>query len=72
MSRMVNYQGRSVEVKEVEVLTEIERWNEYQLADGKVLKIKTILLSVVKAVNEKTPGGNPLYITKTHNVVEVK
>jgi len=72
VSRVVSYQGRNVEVEEVEVLTESERWNEYQLADGKVLRIKTILLSVVRAVNERTPNGTPLYITKTHNVVEVK
>ncbi len=72
MSKLVSYQGRNIEVEEVEVLAESERWNEYQLADGKVLRIKTVLLSVVRAVNERTPDGTPLYITKTHNVVEVK
>jgi len=72
MSKTVHYQGRNVEVEEVDVLTESERWNEYQLADGKVLRIKTVLLGVARAVNERTPDGAPLYITKTHNVVEVK
>ena len=33
----VRYQSRDIEVEEVEVVVANEPWNEYQLADGKVL-----------------------------------
>ena len=68
----IEYQGKLIEVTEIEVLTENEKWNEYQLADGKILSIKTILLSVTKAKSEITQGGSPLYLTKTQQVVKVK
>ena len=69
---IVNYQGRDVEAVDVEVLSDSERWNEYQLADGALLSIKTVLISVSKAVSERTPDGEPLYMTKTHNLVKIK
>jgi len=69
---LIKYQGKDMEVNEVETLTETERWNEYQLTNGKVLSIKTVLISTCEAVDEKTPDGKPLYIVKTHNIVKVK
>ena len=62
----VKYQGRDIEVEEVEVLTETERWNEYQLANGSVLSVKSILMKINKAVGEKD-----LYLISTQNVVKV-
>lgn len=72
MSKRANYQGKDVEVQEVEVLTSHEPWGEYQLANGKVLMIKTILIEVDQALTEKTQDGEPLYLTKTHQLVRVK
>ena len=68
----ITYQGKEIEVDEVEVLTEAERWNEYQLADGKVLLIKTILISVSRAKDEQTQDGASLYVAKTQQVIKVK
>ena len=68
----IPYQGRMVEADEVEVLSEKELWNEYQLADGKVLRIKTTLLRVHKAREEKSLDGTPLYLTRTHQIIDVK
>ena len=62
----IKYQGRDIEVEEVEVLTETERWNEYQLANGSVLSVKSVLMKVNKAVGEKD-----LYLISTQNVVKV-
>ena len=61
-----------IEADEVEVLTSKELWNEYQLADGKVISVKTVLISVSRAKTEKAPDGEPLYLTKTHQIVKVK
>lgn len=68
----IKYQGKDIEVVEVETVTESERWNEYQLANGKALSIKLILVRVLKAVNEKTPDGEDLYVVNTQNIVKVK
>ncbi len=68
----IPYQGKMVDVEDVEVLTEKEAWNEYQLANGKVLRIKTTLIRVAKATMEKAPDGEPLYITRTNQIVDVK
>ena len=68
----VQYQGRDVEVQEVDVLSVNEPWNEYQLADGTLLSVKTVLVSVSRALAEKTPDGEPLYLTRTHQIVKMK
>ncbi|KKK48064.1 hypothetical protein LCGC14_3148910 [marine sediment metagenome] len=66
------YQGKQIEVTEVEAVTHHEPWNEYQLSDGKILKIKTILTKVCRADGEKTLEGEPIYIINTANIVRVK
>ena len=69
---MVKFQGRDIEVEEVDVVMDTERWNEYQLADGVVLSVKLVLLKVCKVVNEKTPDGTDLYLINSQNIVKVK
>jgi hypothetical protein len=66
------YQGREVEVDEVEVLLSKEQWSEYQLADGKMLMLKTVLVGVQRIVGETAPDGAPLYQLQTHIVPRVK
>lgn len=68
----MQFQGKEIEVNEVEVVTANEPWSEYRLQDGKILCVKNVLIAVMKAVNEKSPEGEPLYITKNHNIVKVK
>ena len=68
----IEYQGRTIECEEVEVLTSNELWNTYQLADGTILSTKTVLVSVAKAISEKNPDGTALYITKAQTIVKAK
>jgi hypothetical protein len=68
----VNFQGKEVEATEVEVLTSDEKWNQYQLADGKVLMFKEVLVSVYKLEGVTNPDGTPAYQFQTHKVVRVK
>jgi len=70
--KTLNYQGKEIEVIEVEPVTSNEVWNEYQLSDGKVLSIKTVLITTLKAVSEKDADGNSLYVVKTQQIVKVK
>lgn len=66
------YQGKTIEVEEVETLTSDEHWNTYKLSDGKWLSIKTVLIRVCRATTEKTPDGEPLYTVNTQIIVKVK
>ena len=44
------YQGRQVEGESVDFLARKEDFNEYQLTDGKILKIKMLLASELAPV----------------------
>jgi hypothetical protein len=65
----VQYQGKQVEGKSVEFLTRKEDFNEYQLTDGKILKIKMVVTRIIKLEEEKAPDGNPIYLIQSQNVV---
>jgi len=68
----INYQGREVEANEVEVVSSNEHWNEYQLADGKVLLLKTVLVGVQRIEGVTNPDGSPTYQMQTHIVPRVR
>lgn len=66
------FQGKEIEVIEIEVISCNEPWNEYQLADGTLLSIKTVVTSIAKAVNELTQDKEALYLVKSQNIVKAK
>jgi hypothetical protein len=68
----IPYNGRQIEVAEVDVLSCNEPWSEYQLSEGTILLHKTVLVAVYKASNEKDPEGNALFLTKSQNIVKIK
>jgi hypothetical protein len=65
----VPYQGRQVDGEPVDFMTRKEDFNEYQLADGKILRIKMVVTRIVKLVEEKAPDGSPVYLIQNQNVV---
>jgi len=65
----VPYQGRQVEGKSVEFLTRNEDFNEYQLTDGTILKIKMVVTRIIRLEEEKAPDGKPIYLIQSQNVV---
>jgi hypothetical protein len=44
----VNYEGKQVEGKPVDFLTRKEDFNEYQLTDGKILRIKDVVSRITR------------------------
>ena len=68
----VKYQNREVEATEVDVLTSDEHWNTFQLADGKVLMYKEVLVAILRLEGELNPDGSQVYQFQTHKVVRVK
>lgn len=65
----VQYQGRQVEGESVDFLARKEDFNEYQLTDGKILKIKMVVTRIIRLEEEKAPDGNPIYLIQSQNVV---
>jgi hypothetical protein len=53
----------------VDFLTRKEDFNEYQLTDGKILRIKMVVTRIIRLEEEKAPDGNPVYLIQSQNVV---
>ena len=65
----VPYQGKQVDAESVDFMTRKEDFNEYQLADGKIIKIKMVVTRIVKLVGEVAPDGSPIYLIQSQNVI---
>lgn len=56
--------GTSAVGTPVNVDTSTERWSEYELSDGSVLKLKNLVASVMRIDGKWDPEGNPMYVIK--------
>lgn len=68
----INYQGREVEATPVDFRIAKEDWNEYELHDGAVLRLRVVLSDVMRVNGEYDHEGNPVYVTKSGNVLAVR
>ena len=67
----MNNQPRKIEGKIIPFEEVVgARWQEYNLADGNVLRIKVELLKVL-STGKKNPAGEPIYNIMTHPVMVV-
>jgi len=53
--------GKTVDAKSIDFEANKEEWNIYKLEDGTILKVKTILTSVIRADVHDLVTGDPLY-----------
>jgi hypothetical protein len=67
----IEFQGREYDAVPVEVNQANELWNQYLLDDGSVLKLKTVVTSIVRVPEVHDQEGNPVYLVKSGNVVTV-
>lgn len=68
---LIHFGGREVEATPVEVNQANERWNEYLLEDGTLLKMKLVLTKVLRVDDEYDPEGNPVYVIQSTNVTSI-
>ncbi len=68
---IINMGGRQVQATPIDVNQSGERWNEYFLEDGTVLKMKLVLKKVYKVDGEYDEEGNPVYVMQSTNVTTV-
>jgi hypothetical protein len=57
---------------EVDVVEAKETWSEYRLADGTVLRIKPIMISVSRVGEPQSPDEEPVYSMKSTLVTDVR
>ncbi|HAF70794.1 MAG: hypothetical protein XD60_0148 [Acetothermia bacterium 64_32] len=65
----IKYGGEEIEVDLVDVVEAKEPWAEYKLSDGTKLKVRFVLGAVYRAKDKYTEGGDPVYITRSQNIV---
>jgi hypothetical protein len=63
--------GHEIPVTDVPVVESEERFIQYKLEDGTVLKVKNVATSVLRVDNEYLPDGNPIYLVLANPVVSV-
>ncbi len=68
----INFQGRDVDATEVEFQTRKEDWNEYQLMDGTVIKMKLVVSEIFRIDGVYDKEGTPAYQIKSTNLPVVK
>jgi hypothetical protein len=56
---------------EVAVNESTERWSEFSLADGAVLRMKMTLVTAVRVDGQYDLEGNPLYMAKGQPITAV-
>ena len=67
----INFQGREIDSTEIEFQTRKEDWNEYQLMDGSVIKMKVVVSTIFRVDGIYDNEGNPVYQIKSGNVAAV-
>ena len=68
----VPFLGNDVEADPVDMISDQETWNEYQLGDGTLLRMKTIVSEIFKIRDQYDEAGNPVYFVKSGNVLSVR
>jgi hypothetical protein len=64
--------GAASAAQDVDVLEAREVWSEYRLADGTVLRIKPVMITVSRIEGEHTIDGDPVYNMKSTLVTDVR
>ncbi len=65
------YQGKEIDAVEIDFKAVKEDWNEYDLADGTKIRLKSVAVNMIRALNEYDNDGNPIYIVKSSNVLSL-
>jgi hypothetical protein len=61
--------GAMVEATRMQVVKAEERGNEYFLADGTVVAIRTVLVSLYRVEGQSDQDGQPVYQCRTQLIV---
>ena len=68
----IQHKGKEVEAVPIDVLSQEEFWNTYQLVDGTVLRLKVVVKDILKVDDLLTDDGGPIYITQSDLVTHIR
>jgi hypothetical protein len=60
--------GPAVDAWDVPITSSTERWSEYELEDGTVIRAKVNAIKFVRLEGQFDPEGNPLYAMFAQNM----
>ena len=60
--RKANMEGKEYELSEVDPLNSVEKWNEYQMSNGDLLKVKLVLTRIFTSMDNLPNGNHPYNI----------
>jgi hypothetical protein len=63
--------GEKAEAIEVQVDESTERWSEFQLQDGTVIRVKATILSAARMEGQYDQLGNPMYQINVAPVITI-
>lgn len=64
-------EGSPLPTTEIGFRTSGEYWNEYLVDDGSVIRLKVVVTDVMRVDGAYDPEGNPMYVTKSTNIMTV-
>ncbi len=71
MSPKINLNNEEVECTKVTIIESVERFSQIRLDDGTILNIKATPQEVVRVENRFDQSGNPIYVVKSNNIINV-
>lgn len=70
-TRKLRVFDNEIEVVDVSFEAITERFNEYQLSDGSIIKTKAVATAIMRVSGQFTPDGDPVYIVVTSPATRV-
>lgn len=67
----VPFEGKIVEAVDIDYKTTKEEWNEYQVTDGSIIRMKVVITNIARLIDRYDSDGNPIYVVKSSNVLAV-
>jgi hypothetical protein len=71
MSPKIMLNNEEVECIKVTIIESVERFSQIRLDDGTILNIKATPQEVSRVENRFDQSGNPIYVVKSNNIINV-
>jgi len=67
----VPFEGKIVEGLEMGFKSISEDWNEYEVNDGTIIRLKVVVTNIAKLTDRYDKEGSPIYVVKSSNVLSI-
>ncbi len=61
-----------IDVEEIEPRISSEPWCEYNMENSETLMVRLVLVRALRALTEKSPTGEPVYVVNTQVIVKTR